>query len=299
MRVLGVGIATLDIINSVDGYPAEDDEVRATFQRRTRGGNATNTLTVLASLGHACDWAGVLPQDAASLEVASILETAGIGLDHVQHLDRGHLPTSYITLNSRNGSRTIVHYRDLQEYRAAWFDRIDLSPYDWVHFEGRAPQELAPMLGQARSAGKRISLEIEKPREGIEELFTLPDLLFFSRHYAQSRGFDSAAEFLDHLALPPGGTRPLCFCTWGDDGAWALTEDDMLYHQPAFEVPEPVDTIGAGDVFNAGVIDAMLRGFGMQETLRDACRLAAHKCGRIGLGNLASTMHATPTDDHE
>src|SRR5690606_2634666 len=41
-HVLAIGIATLDIVNTVDGYPAEDAEVRASAQRVSRGGNATN-----------------------------------------------------------------------------------------------------------------------------------------------------------------------------------------------------------------------------------------------------------------
>ena len=46
-QILGIGIATLDIINEVDGYPVEDSEQRALAQRQRTGGNVTNTLTVL------------------------------------------------------------------------------------------------------------------------------------------------------------------------------------------------------------------------------------------------------------
>lgn len=289
MHILGVGIATLDIINTVYGYPAEDDEVRADTQRRSRGGNATNTLTVLSALGHRCDWAGVLPADAEGREVESILTTAGVGLDRVHRTGEGRLPTSYITLNRLNGSRTIVHYRDLPEYRAEWFETIELSSYDWIHFEGRAPAELGPMLRRVKRADKAFSLEVEKPRESIESLFSLPDVLLFSRHYAQSQGCESAAAFLERLTVTGGGRRPLSFCTWGDVGAWALTSDDLLYHQPAFDIGDVVDTIGAGDVFNAAVIDAVLRKQEPRAVLDFASRLAARKCSRPGLENPALT----------
>ncbi|VAX01070.1 hypothetical protein MNBD_GAMMA19-1040, partial [hydrothermal vent metagenome] len=53
-RVLVVGIATLDIINTVDDYPEEDTEVRASTQVMRRGGNACNTAVVLQQLGHQC-----------------------------------------------------------------------------------------------------------------------------------------------------------------------------------------------------------------------------------------------------
>jgi ketohexokinase len=63
--------------------------------------------------------------------------------------------------------------------------------------------------------------------------------------------------------------------------------DDLLYHQPAFEVPRVVDTVGAGDVFNAAVIDALLADGDVRRAMRRGCRLAASKCARIGLENLA------------
>ena len=49
-KILGVGIATLDIINRVEHYPGADDEVRALSQVQVRGGNVTNTLVVLAQM---------------------------------------------------------------------------------------------------------------------------------------------------------------------------------------------------------------------------------------------------------
>jgi ketohexokinase len=41
-KILAVGIATLDIINTVERYPLLDGETRALSQHKTRGGNATN-----------------------------------------------------------------------------------------------------------------------------------------------------------------------------------------------------------------------------------------------------------------
>ncbi|MGD8235824.1 MAG: PfkB family carbohydrate kinase [Chromatiales bacterium] len=290
MRILGVGIATLDIINTVAGYPDEDSEVRALDQRRSRGGNATNTLTVLAGLGHACSWAGVLPEEPDAVEVERQLAHAGIDMQHVMRLKQGKMPTSCITLNTRNGSRTIIHYRDLPEYRSEWFSGVDLRSFDWLHFEGRAPAELALMLERAGRSDRRFSLEVEKPREGIERLLHLPDVLLFSKQYARANGFENAAAFLEAHARHAGQKRPLLFCSWGDAGAWALTRDDMLYHQPAFEVPNVVDTVGAGDVFNAGIIHGLLCGMPVQDVLREAARLAAIKCGQTGFDSLADAL---------
>ncbi|WP_247869880.1 PfkB family carbohydrate kinase [Methylophaga sp. SB9B] len=62
--ILATGIATLDIINEVASFPAEDDEVRAITQRISRGGNASNTLCVLSQLGHQSFLAATLIDEA-------------------------------------------------------------------------------------------------------------------------------------------------------------------------------------------------------------------------------------------
>lgn len=53
-QILVVGNALIDHIYQVGHYPAEDEELRATSQTQTLGGNGTNTVQVLQQLGHLC-----------------------------------------------------------------------------------------------------------------------------------------------------------------------------------------------------------------------------------------------------
>ena len=152
MRVLGIGIATLDIVNLVAVYPPEDSEVRALGQRLSRGGNATNTLAVLAQLGHSTQWAGVWVDEPDGHRIRQDLDALGVGYANCRVLSEGKVPTSYIQLNIRNGSRSIVHYRDLPEFSAADFAGIELSGFDWLHFEGRNVTDTLQMLERARAA---------------------------------------------------------------------------------------------------------------------------------------------------
>lgn len=206
-RILATGIATLDIINTLDGYPCEDAEVRAVAQRICRGGNATNTLVVLSQLGHCCRWAGVLVDEPDGGHIEAELQRFAIDCSAVRRLSKGKVPTSYICHNQHNGSRTIVHYRDLPEYDASSFARIDLSELDWLHFEGRNVAQTRLMLQHVRRSQPRlpISLEVEKPRAEIESLFGYAQLLLFSRPFAEHLGFCDAATFADDaVALARG-----------------------------------------------------------------------------------------------
>ncbi|KAJ6661166.1 hypothetical protein lerEdw1_015302 [Lerista edwardsae] len=64
--ILCVGLVCLDIISLVDRYPEEDTDTRCLSQRWQRGGNASNTCTVLSLLGAPCAFMGSLaPGNAA------------------------------------------------------------------------------------------------------------------------------------------------------------------------------------------------------------------------------------------
>jgi len=295
-NILGIGIATLDIVNHVAAWPAEDEEVRALAQDVRRGGNVTNTLVVLSQLGHHCRWAGTLADDASSVTIRNDLAQYRIDTTHVRQISDAHAPTSYIALNVQNGTRTIIHYRDLPEYDLDAFRRIDLQQLDWLHAEGRNVAALAKMLEHARRQCPRLplSVEIEKPREHIEQLFGLADLLIYSRHFAlhqlgaepPTNPGTAAEAFLHHQRQrAPGAVH---VCGWGEHGAYGLAPGGELHHSPAFAPPKVIDTLGAGDTFNAGLIHARLAGQGLTDSLRSACRLAGDKISRHGFHGLST-----------
>lgn len=285
-RILGVGIATLDLIHEVDSYPGEDSEVRALAQRWTRGGNVTNSLSLLAQLGHRCRWAGTLADDAASAFILDDLARQGIDASHAARIPGTVTPMSCIALSRATGSRTIVHYRDLPELEADAFASVPLDGIDWVHFEGRHPAATRRMIERvlAEQPDAGLSLELEKPRPGIADLLHGPRVLLASRAYAQMAGFSDPAAFL--VDLMPRTSATLCVVAWGAEGAWYRVRGGATQSAPACPPQRIVDTLGAGDCFNAAIIDGLLRGLASGDTVARAVRLAGYKCGRSGFDGL-------------
>ncbi|MDR2877236.1 MAG: PfkB family carbohydrate kinase [Chromatiales bacterium] len=288
-NILGIGVAVLDIINTVDGYPPEDAKVRALSQRVACGGNAANTLAVLATLGHHCALAATFADDADGRRLREDLSALGVDTAPCRIHASGRTPVSYILHNRRNGSRTIVHHRELPEYDNADFARLALANYDWLHFEGRSVAATRRMLEHARAARvPMISLEVEKPRDGIEALFDVPPVLLFGRDYVSSvTSAETPEDFL--RAMHAHYLEKQIVCAWGKAGAYAIDHTGELLRSPAFKPEHLVDTLGAGDTFNAGMIDALLKKETLAQALASACRLAGEKCGTEGIARVLHT----------
>lgn len=284
--ILVVGNAVLDMVLGVDHFPHEDEEMRALSRRTDLGGNAANTARVLAGLGHEVSLLATLAPDADARELRNMLESAGVDTRRLVMAASGHTPVSTILLHAANGSRTIVHHRDLTEVQAEHFRALPLQDHGWIHFEGRNVHEVARMMAHLAKTGfaGRVSVEVEKDRPGIGELLPHADLVLSCRAYARSKGHANAAALLTALhGLCP---RAAVTCTWGEAGAWALQADGRLDHCPAFPPPRVLDTVGAGDVFNAGMIHHLAGGASIPQALEYATRLAGRKVGQYGFSAL-------------
>jgi len=283
--ILAVGIATVDIINTVERYPYEDSETRASHHRTTRGGNATNTLSVLSQLDHHCHWAGTLIDEPDSQVISQNLAQYNINTAACKRLAEGKMPTSYITHNLQTASRTIVHHRDCPEYGFDSFRQINLSSFDWIHFEGRNINETERMLTYLKQTHPNLpcSLEVEKIRPNIETLFSLPDWLFFSKDYAISQQHHDATRFLNNINQDKTLSAT---CTWGEKGAWLSHHGHDISHQKVTNEIPIIDTLAAGDTFNAGFIHSQLQGMTARDSLSFATQLACHKCTRSGLESI-------------
>ncbi|XP_034007551.1 ketohexokinase isoform X3 [Trematomus bernacchii] len=294
-KILCVGLVCLDIINVVEKYPEEDTDSRCLSQRWQRGGNASNSCTVLSLLGAPCAFMGSLSSGYVADFILEDFQKFHIDVSLVPERAQCELPASVVISNISTGSRTILHMnRNLPDVTAEDFSKVDLHQFKWIHWEGRNAEQQVQMIQQVEVFNRplppqeriTLSVEIEKTREPLYQLFPHGDLVFVSKDVARHFGFQSAGAALKGLysRVKQGA---VLVCAWAEEGADALGPDGVVLHSDAFPPETLVDTLGAGDTFNSAVIYTLSNGGSLQDALTFGCRVAGRKCGFHGYDGIA------------
>ncbi|ORX46113.1 Ribokinase-like protein [Hesseltinella vesiculosa] len=294
-QVLFIGQLYQDTILYMDAYPNEDSKVRARDMEQRRGGNIGNTAEVLAQMRQIQPWCmSALGSQQESIPLLALLTEAGIETKLCLYRTTP-LPSSFI-IQSAQGTRTIISCNktkeiDVNEFIAQVEPVLQAERFAWIHFEGRNIDGVFKQidwLRQQQQQDWKISIELEKPdRPDIDQLLPKGDVLFFSRLFAEARGYSQPEGFLRAMA-PKCSPKAVLYCTWGEQGASCLSQH-QLFQAPAPKV-QAVDSVGAGDTFIAGVIYGWQQQWSLQKILENACLLATHKVVQVGFSGLSEKI---------
>ena len=299
-KVLLVGLTCIDIVNTCKEFPKEDEDAKVISQLWAVGGNAANTARVLAQHENIqVDLFCGLSKKSETQYVIDNLKSYGLDLECCP-LYEEHFPTSCCIINSQNGSRTILHCN--HNFPSLKFEdfllTVKTSSYDIIHFGGRDLAEVSKMIDHVLSVRGTnkfpvISGEMEKPKRlaELEALFQSKcDVLVISKDIGRAKGFTTSKETLNHYVSLELNAKVL-ICPWGEKGAgYAKKKDNNKWeidHVPSYKIEDKaVDTLGAGDVFNAGLLYGMLSDNSIENCTKYACFLAKEKCIQVGFKDL-------------
>ncbi|CAO3647277.1 unnamed protein product [Cunninghamella echinulata] len=296
----------------MDEYPKEDSKIRAKDMEQRRGGNISNTAEVLCQFPRFQPWCmSALGSKESSSSLVQSLEDMGIKTKTCLYR-KTPLPSSYIIQSKETGTRTIISHNKTTEITKEEFIRkfevLNINnatsfsnntiPFSWAHFEGRNVHNVVEQVdwldSKASKEGWRsqltISIEMEKPdREDIDLLLSKGDVIFFSKLFAERRGYNHPNDFLrfiKHQCKPSA----ILFCTWGEQGATCLLNNGKLIHASALPVHEVIDTVGAGDTFIGGIIFCLSHKLNALTALKFSCEMASRKVAQKGFDGLVEIM---------
>lgn len=280
--VLGVGLASLDLLCLVGRFPEPDTKSAMLAFSRQGGGQIGTALAAVARLGGRAAFLGKLGDDDVGRAARESLGAEGVDLSRLITVPGMPSLLAVILVEAGSGRRTILVQQDPRSTIAAEEVPADVvASARAVHLDTHEVAGALAAAAHARASGTVVSLDAERIRPGVERLVPLVDYLVAAQDFP--RAFTGLADDRAALEALASLGPPVVVQTLGAAGARALVAGRHL-EVPGFAVPV-VDTTGAGDVFHGAFLLAMLEAV---ETPAAAAPAAVRRAIRFANG--AATM---------
>ena len=255
------------VFTGLPAFPAPGTEIYCDDVNVVPGG-VLNTVVAFKRLGVKVGWLGALGEDFFSRYIREWAEQEGLDLSLVT---RQPQPLRRLTVSlSLSNDRAFVTYADTPPgVIELTRQRLADTHFRHLHFSGLVVDERMPaLLRECRASGIEVSMDCQHREQTltqplVREIISQLDLFLPNAAEAQRlTGKDSAEEAAALLAE----LVPMLVIKNGAQGARCWWQG-RCSHAPALP-SDPVDTTGAGDVFNAAFIAAHLDGAAPEVCLR-------------------------------
>jgi ribokinase len=275
--VLGIGIATVDLIGQVPSFPEPDGFTFMQEFDRQIGGPVANALTALTRLGERTMWAGKVGSDEFGRWIIDDLDAEGV-LQNVMVDQSGSTPLSFILVDIGTGCRSIIFHPGCALMLEQELTQACLSGAKLIHLDGGFIDAAFQAASYGKENGVRVALDAGVYFPGLDEILDRIDIFMPTLGIARMlTGEDNVEDCLKKLQ--EAGPRSV-IVTDGKAGSWAR-ENSLSAHAPAVSV-DVVDTTGCGDAFHGAYLFGELRGWQLSQKLLFANAYAALKATRLG-----------------
>ncbi len=269
LLIVGEGPKDWESIPTWDG-PAD--------MQMTAAGSVGYTVSDMSKLGLSAAVSSCVPDDPLGAFIVDALRRDGVDVAGVQKVPGtvGGIGVYMLLFGSRK--RPLVYRLPTHEPWPQQFDQeaierlLDarlLHNGGYLHFKSAWHGVSVDLFRQAKQRGLVTSMDSQFPLFAMEPpwMAAMTDILPFvdillcdeheARHMAARQDLDEAARVL--LDAGPD----LVIVKQGADGS-TLYRQGWKYHQPAIQIGEVVDTIGAGDAYGAAFLLGVLEGWPLE-----------------------------------
>jgi sugar/nucleoside kinase (ribokinase family) len=276
MRVVCVGLATVDVVYRVARIPGADEKVEAQHVDLAAGGPAANAAVTAAALGATVSLVSAVGAHPLAGLITEDLERHGVSLCDALPHDGTPPPISALTVDTSTGQRTVVSRNAAATHAPVPADLATLAAEaDVLLLDGHHPALAVAAAQAARAAGTPIVIDAGSWRPVLTQLLPVADVVACSAAFRVG-GVGPAetllADGVPHVAVTDGA-HPVRWWSGGRSG----------------EIVVPpvaaVDTAGAGDVFHGALAVAVARDPRLDDfaaALRYASTVAGVRVGHAG-----------------
>jgi sulfofructose kinase len=278
--LVGVGLNATDTVIPLATYPARGSKVEYSTSTVLPGGQVATTVVACQHWGLRTRYIGKLGDDLAATLHREAFSHAGVET-HIITVPGGASAQSLILVDAQ-GERTVFIRRDSDArlvLRPSDLDRDSIINARALHVDGYDTEAAILATTWARAANIPVIADLDELYPNVETLIANVDYLIVSRDFPSRLMAEPDLE----QALRKMHRRYNCrlaAATLGKEGVLAF-DGKQLLHTPAYSVPV-IDTTGAGDIFHAGFIYALLADWPLDRQLEFACAAAALNCTAVG-----------------
>ncbi len=279
--VLGVGCNSVDRVYRLPASPKPDSptaKLRISSHATMCGGQMATAMAACAGFGLKTTYLGCVGHDHDGRLVCSELQQRGVDISHVMTRDCANR-FAVITVDETSGERIVLWDRDEQLNLSA----RDIKPAliasaRIVHVDDEDQEAAITAATLARRAGVPCASDIDRITDRTKDLIAAVSIPIFAQHVLPA--ITGEADVERGLRAMRSWNDGLLCVTLGASGAVLLKGDEVVA-EPAFPV-KAVDTTGAGDVFRAAFVYALLHDYPLRKMMRFANAAAAISCTRAG-----------------
>jgi sugar/nucleoside kinase (ribokinase family) len=278
--VVGIGENSVDLVARLPALPQPRGagKVRIESRHLSCGGQAATAMCACAALGLRVKYVGATGMDEYGRLIRDELRRRSVDTTDVVTREAA-TRFAIVLVNQSDGERLVLWDWDQRlQLDKAELPTDALTSTRVLHVDDTDIAIAVRAAGIARAAGALVTSDIDTVTRDTTDLVGAVTHAIFSEHVPlRLTGRNDLADAMHQLAARHDSV--LCV-TMGPHGSMAV-EQGRTHYVPSFAV-DAVDTTGAGDVFRAGFIYALLQNMSIEQTLRFANGAAALSCTRAG-----------------
>jgi len=265
---LFVGLVTLDLVYLVTALPQSNQKIVALEDSMTAGGPAANAAVTFSHLGNSATLLSSVGQHPSRQLVLADLH--GVAIADLTPNRTQSLPISSILVTQATGERAIVSRNAVQAQAPTTAIPVDiLQETEIVLIDGHQMAVGQAIAKQAKAQQIPVVVDGGSWKAGFEEVLPYVDYAICSANFLppQCSTLADVFDYLISLKIPhiaiTNGSQPIQYFYQGSEGQIPVPKI------------QPVDTLGAGDIFHGAFCHFILR-----TNFLEALALAADVAGR-------------------